>query len=178
MTDCYAHTDIEADLSAQGAGTGYGLIGSSEPRGRITNSYSSGHTYRGLSSSSSSMSVNSSYYDKEKITNEYRSTGTGKTTAEMKQQATYEGWDFENVWGISASINDGYPYLRLFHPALRGDVNGDGKVDMDDATFVTNIILGTADATEAADVNNDGQVSMPDAMFIVNKVLNGNFPDE
>ena len=60
----------------------------------------------------------------------------------------------------------------------RGDANGDGKVDMDDATFVTSIILGTADATEAADVNNDGQVSMPDAMFIVNKVLKGKFPDE
>ena len=61
---------------------------------------------------------------------------------------------------------------------LRGDANGDGKVDIDDATFVTNIILGTEDATEAADVNNDGTVNMPDAMFIVNKILNGKFPDE
>ena len=61
---------------------------------------------------------------------------------------------------------------------LRGDVNGDGEVDMDDATFVTNIILGTEDATKEADVNNDGTVSMPDAMFIVNKILNGKFPDE
>ena len=63
-------------------------------------------------------------------------------------------------------------------PYLRGDANGDGKVDMDDATFVTNIILGTEVATEAADVNNDGTVNMPDAMFIVNKILNGKFPDE
>lgn len=61
---------------------------------------------------------------------------------------------------------------------LRGDVNGDGEVDMDDATFVTNIILGIEDSTEAADVNNDGVISMPDAMFIVNKILNGKFPDE
>ena len=61
---------------------------------------------------------------------------------------------------------------------LRGDANSDGKVDMDDATFVTNIILGIETATEAADVNNDGTVNMPDAMFIVNKILNGKFPDE
>ncbi len=61
---------------------------------------------------------------------------------------------------------------------LRGDVNGDGEVDMDDATFITNIILGIEDATKAADVNNDGVISMPDAMFIVNKILNGKFPDE
>ena len=51
-------------------------------------------------------------------------------------------------------------------------------VDMDDTTFVTNIILGVEDAIEAADVNNDGKVSMPDAMFIVNKMLKGKFPDE
>ena len=62
--------------------------------------------------------------------------------------------------------------------ALRGDANGDGEVDMDDAKFVSNVILGTEDATEAADVNNDGKVNMPDAMFIVNKILNGKFPDE
>ena len=61
---------------------------------------------------------------------------------------------------------------------IRGDANGDGKVDMDDATFVTNIILGTEDATEAADVNKDGEINMSDVMFIINKILNGKFPDE
>ena len=61
---------------------------------------------------------------------------------------------------------------------LRGDANGDGEVDMDDATFVTNIILGIDYATEAADVNNDGSVNMADVMFIVNYIKNGNFPDE
>ena len=61
---------------------------------------------------------------------------------------------------------------------LRGDTNGDGKIDMNDATFVVNIILGTEEATEAADVNFDGAVNMPDAMYIVNKILNGKFPDE
>ena len=61
---------------------------------------------------------------------------------------------------------------------LRGDANGDGKVDMDDAVFVTNIILGTEDATEAADVNKDGVINMSDVMFIVNFIKNGEFPDE
>lgn len=35
--------------------------------------------------------------------------GTGKTTAQMQQQATYTGWDFVNIWGMSPS---GYPVLR------------------------------------------------------------------
>jgi hypothetical protein len=42
--------------------------------------------------------------------------GVGKTTAEMKQQYTYENWDFDNVWQISVvgrPISEkGYPYLR------------------------------------------------------------------
>ncbi|WP_458123555.1 S-layer homology domain-containing protein [Paenibacillus sp. Z3-2] len=36
----------------------------------------------------------------------------GKTTAEMKQHATYTGWDFTDTWNIHPAINNGYPYLR------------------------------------------------------------------
>lgn len=37
--------------------------------------------------------------------------GTGKTTAQMKQQATFIGWDFVTTWAIDAAENDGYPYF-------------------------------------------------------------------
>jgi hypothetical protein len=63
-------------------------------------------------------------------------------------------------------------------PIIRGDANGDGVVNIDDATFVANIILGIENATDAADVNNDGTVNMSDVMFIVNYIKNGEFPDE
>ena len=146
----------------------------------MTNCYNAGKVRDGIWGYGLQADLSSFYFDNELVVGEGYSkvTERGRTTAEMKQKTTYEGWDFETVWGVSASINDGYPYLRLFHPVLRGDVNGDGKVDMDDATFVTNIILGIEDSTEAADVNNDGVVSMPDAMFIVNYIKNGKFPDE
>ncbi|MEM4258709.1 MAG: GLUG motif-containing protein [Candidatus Thermoplasmatota archaeon] len=38
----------------------------------------------------------------------------GKTTSEMKTKSTFTdaGWNFTNVWGISSSINDGYPYIK------------------------------------------------------------------
>jgi hypothetical protein len=36
--------------------------------------------------------------------------GAGKTTAQLKQQATFAGWDFSTVWGILEGIT--YPYLR------------------------------------------------------------------
>jgi hypothetical protein len=41
--------------------------------------------------------------------------GTGKTTAEMKQQATFTNWDFVNVWGIIE--NETYPFLRETPPS-------------------------------------------------------------
>jgi hypothetical protein len=37
--------------------------------------------------------------------------GTGYTTAQMKIQGNFTNWDFTNVWGIDAGVNDGYPYL-------------------------------------------------------------------
>ena len=77
-------------------------------------------------------------------------------------------------WGATVNVQAIY----LVPSVLRGDANGDGEVDMDDATFVTNIILGTEDATEAADVNKDGEINMPDVMFIINYIKNGKFPDE
>ena len=120
LSDCYARVDMEASLSSASYMTGYGLIGSYEPRGTITNCYSGGNSYRGLSSRSSSMTVKGSYYDKELVVVE-NGTGTAKTTAEMKTKATYEGWDFETVWGISSTINDGYPFLRQFHPDFKED---------------------------------------------------------
>jgi hypothetical protein len=39
--------------------------------------------------------------------------GTGLTTIQMKQQSSYVGWDFNNIWGINPLINEGYPYLLL-----------------------------------------------------------------
>jgi hypothetical protein len=36
----------------------------------------------------------------------------GKTTSQMKQQSTYTGWDFVNIWAIDPTKNNGYPYLK------------------------------------------------------------------
>ena len=51
--------------------------------------------------------------------------GEGKTTAQMKQRATFVDWDFASVWDIAE--NQTYPFLRVY-PA--GDLNHDGLVNM------------------------------------------------
>lgn len=121
ITDCYAIVDIE------GNDTYYcGLIGNNDG-GTITNCYSAGATYWGLSGGSSSYgSTTHSYHNQDLVVQPYDYPyhvykGVGKTTAEMKQKSTYEDWDFETVWGISAAINDGYPFLRQFHPDFKED---------------------------------------------------------
>lgn len=35
-----------------------------------------------------------------------------KSDADLKKQESFVDYDFENVWGISEYINDGYPYLQ------------------------------------------------------------------
>ena len=88
-------------------------------------------------------------------------------------EGTLSAYQAADQWKEFFFVEEGDPFA-----ILRGDANGDGVVNMDDATFVTNIILGTEEATEAADVNNDGVVNMPDVMFIINYIKNGKFPDE
>lgn len=41
----------------------------------------------------------------------------GMVTYAMKQEATYTKWDFEEVWGIDPTYNDGYPYLQINYEA-------------------------------------------------------------
>ncbi|NLW79442.1 MAG: hypothetical protein GXY32_08545 [Ruminococcaceae bacterium] len=41
------------------------------------------------------------------------STAAGLTTAQMKQQASFSGFDFTTVWNMASGQNDGYPVLRV-----------------------------------------------------------------
>ena len=172
ITDCYAIVDIEGDHTYY-----CGLIGNND-RGTITNCYSAGATYWGLAGKGSSYgSASNSYHNQDLVAEPYYYPyhvykGIGKTTSEMKQKATYEGWDFDTVWGISSAINDGYPYLRQFHPAQRGDVNGDGIVNGTDIQAIINLIVAS-EYDKNADVNGDGTVNGTDIQEVINIIVGG-----
>ncbi len=54
----------------------------------------------------------------------------------------------------------------------RGDVNGDGEVNIADINELVNIILGAFDYTNGrSDVNNDGEVNIADVNDIINIIL-------
>ena len=39
----------------------------------------------------------------------------GLTTEQMKQQSSYNNWDFTSDWAFKPGVNDDYPILRAFH---------------------------------------------------------------
>lgn len=61
--------------------------------------------------------VTSSYWDAQTSGQPTSVGGVGKTTAQMKQRATFVGWDFTSVWGILEGVT--YPYFgRVQQPPL------------------------------------------------------------
>lgn len=109
-----------SDSYARGAVSGQedvgGLVGYN--RSLITNSYATGtvngDSYIGglAGFNHSDGNIMSSYWDTETSLQASSDGGTGKTTAEMKEETTFTGWDFNTIWGINGSDNNGYPFLR------------------------------------------------------------------
>ena len=100
--------------------------------------------------------------------------GTSITTQQTKDRSTYESlsWDFENVWTMPSNS---YPVLQWQNvfDGMKGDLNGDGEVKIDDVVLIIHVIAGIitdANQVAAADVNNDGRVMINDcveAIFLI-----------
>ncbi|MDD2840713.1 MAG: hypothetical protein PHY80_06430, partial [Rickettsiales bacterium] len=95
-----------------------GIIGRNYNNKTIRNTYSSSTfdgvgTIRGLVGGSNAGSIiENSYFDLNiyALTVQPNETAYAKTTIEMKQQATFVDWNFDDIWSIEEE-ND-YPYLK------------------------------------------------------------------
>ncbi len=92
-----------------------GLIGSNG--GAVSNSYSTGavSSVGGYSTTGGLVALNSgtitnSYWDITTSGQGTSAAGTGLTDAQMKQKASFSGFDFINVWEIDEGVS--YPLLR------------------------------------------------------------------
>ena len=119
IVDCFSNCYIDANISG---GYSAGLVG--ENQWKVTNSYSTGKIsgkghLKGLIGLSSWFfpeipeAINS-FYDFE-TTGQYCGVlldeyGVPKSTADMMNPATFENWDFENVWWMVPGKT--YPLLR------------------------------------------------------------------
>ena len=111
ITDSYASGNISAELISDYSG---GLVGYGHAD--ITNSYASGSTRGGIFGRYSSGTMTSVYYNSNEAS---RAAGTGSPTGilglpstNLKNQLSFAGWNFNEIWGISSTINNSYPYLR------------------------------------------------------------------
>lgn len=127
IIDCFSIGEVSSEGFdfAFGIAAG-GLVG--RAAGRISNSYSSGKVTAlsasggvfegGLIGFTISTTIENSFWDQETSLQSLGSSGVRKTTAEMKNQATFIDWDFTlntGVWKIQKA-EDGfisYPYLAM-----------------------------------------------------------------
>ena len=116
ITNSYSKVD---NITASSNSIG-GLVGYIE-NSTILNSYSTGsvvttNSNRGglVGTVAASLAPTDSFYDKTTSGQSDTGRGIGKTTAEMKTEATFTNWDFDTIWNIdnTSTINGGYPYLR------------------------------------------------------------------
>ncbi len=119
ITNCYARGEV--------SGNDYvgGFAGYNKNNAKITNCYTttkvtvdaSASNKGGFLGHDDNGTVTHSYWDTETTGQSSSAGGTGKTTAEMKDNATYEGWSFgrenDKIWhiDIGGTDNDAYPSL-------------------------------------------------------------------
>jgi hypothetical protein len=109
IKDCWTNVKITVENTSSIAGICPVLIDNPTIQNTYAIGQLSGTNKFGISGYSSTNATNN-FYDIETTGTTQSVIGIGKTTAEMKQQSTYTGWDFTNTWGI----NGEYPYLQVF----------------------------------------------------------------
>jgi len=78
--------------------------------------------FGGIAGTSSDLMQNSFYLNTTATTavhgtsdNEFTNV-QALTIAQMRNQASFTGWDFTNIWAINPTVNNGFPYLRGMRP--------------------------------------------------------------
>ncbi len=131
IANCYASGTVTASSSyttTLSAGVG-GLVGNirdtlptisySYANGLVTNSEIAGASVTGglvgVNALGTFANITESFWNNQTSGQASSAGGTGKTTAEMKQMATFTNWDFPTTWHIDESAtdpdNNGYPSL-------------------------------------------------------------------
>lgn len=112
IINCYATGSVS------GGGQVGGLVGYND-YGTIATSYAAGSVSGSndvgglLGFVYDTNSVSKCYFIKGMSDNGY---GTAITNANMKNKETFTSWDFDTIWSLSSSINNGYPYISGVTP--------------------------------------------------------------
>jgi len=130
ISDCYATGSVTC-MNETKTSVG-GLVGDNSGTASITNCYAIGAVSGGASSmgglvGSNSGSISSSYYNTDTCgAGANNGLGTGKTTAELKNQSTFVNWDFSDggTWWIAENI--AHPLLK-WQPVAAPEITSPDK---------------------------------------------------
>ena len=178
IVDSYAKGAVTGSGFSSGVGGVIGLLRSdtSDPcvptlsRVYAVGSVASGLTRGGIAGEmagvggASSPAVSSTYWDTQTsgMSSAWPeppsvSGATGKTTAEMKNIATYAGWNIAATWSptttwvICSTANGGYPFLAGFYSAADAPC-----IDLPEAPSAPTVIAGDTQATITASAGGGG----------------------
>lgn len=112
INNCFARGSVGGTGSSHG-----GFVGSNATTPSISYCYAAStvdgdSNMGGFAGTSDWGTISNSHYDSDVSGLTGSNYGSAQTTSEMKNQSTYTGWDFSSIWGIYATENDGYPYLK------------------------------------------------------------------
>ncbi|MBO4914222.1 MAG: Ig domain-containing protein, partial [Oscillospiraceae bacterium] len=104
VTNCYSRGNVKCTVSGNNAGAIVGSDGAVWDKDTITGC----HYLR-------TDKINTGLYGCGGVSEADMEPGGffANTAAELKKQATYEGWNFSGTWAISSTRNGGYPYLTM-----------------------------------------------------------------
>lgn len=126
--NCYNAGAISASFFSANPDCNYPYVGGINGSGSVITSYNIGTISASGTFAFRNMGGLAAPYAGGTVTNSYAlnlydgTNGTQLTSAQMKNKAnykewslgyaTYGGWDSIEIWDISSSVNDGYPFLR------------------------------------------------------------------
>ncbi|HNX48811.1 MAG TPA: dockerin type I domain-containing protein, partial [Thermoanaerobaculaceae bacterium] len=97
-------------------------------------------------------------------------------TASATTGSTFSGWsgDCMGVATCVTALNQPRAVTATFRAMLRGDVNGDGNVDVSDVFFLINYLFaGGPNPVGQADVNGDNSIDVQDVFQLINHLFAG-----
>lgn len=163
IADCESRCDITTQNTTV-ANMG-GIIGLTNTDVTVSRCYYTGNTAQNpiAGTSPDCTSNNNYYYVDSSITDE-----DGAFVELNKGEAYYPGFDFDNVWYATVLG----PRLRYGKTFIKGDVNGNGRVDIADPIIIQRYLAkwdGYAEyiVYDSADVYNLGTIDICDAVYIV-----------
>jgi hypothetical protein len=153
-----------------------GLVGTNYTnQGQITNSYSTGHvtgttSVGGLIGSNSSNTNTGNYWDIQTSGQSSSASGTGLTTAQMKQQPSY-GWNFSDAW----RIDNGNAYPKLAWQSLTSSGINIGDIDPDNSPVPVSLCATNPAACKGPEIiqGDIGDLQDDDDLLIMGGIPGG-----